>query len=470
MSNESKKPTSRSSEQQGFDQISKITHAKTTQAVANKIFKASPDWVIKHEPAYINQEPTGARRLLYIVVLVFIALIVWANWAELDEITRGDGRIIPSQQLQIIQSLDGGIVQDILVREGQTVERGDPLVIIDATRSTASFRENRAQVASLSAEIERLQALIERRPPEFDPAIRAEHPVIFIQELALYQSARQELAEQLEIARSQLAQRREELKEAEMARTQQQEVLSTTRRELNFTRPLLRSGAVSEVDVIRLERDLANAQGELNRTEVTIRRLNLAIEEAEIRIKEIESVAVTRWRTQLSESVGRLATLSEAEAGLEDRVRQTELRSPVRGTIQRLYVNTVGGVVSPGREVMEIVPLDDTLIVEARIAPRDIANIRPGLNARLKFTAYDFMIYGAFDAKVAHISADTITDEKDETYYLVRLQTDDSLIPANMVLIPGMTVQVDILTGKKSVLDYLLKPVLRATSNAMTER
>jgi adhesin transport system membrane fusion protein len=453
-----------------FDAISKVTHADTTKNLANKLFKVSPDWVIKYEPAYLNQEPTGARNLLYLVALVFIGLLVWANWAELDEITRGDGRIIPSQQLQVIQSLDGGIVQAILVREGQTVERGDPLVRIDATRSTANFRENRAQAAALNAEIERLQALIDQRPPEFDPQIRLEHPIIFTQELALFQSARQELSEQLDIARSQRAQRREELREAQMARTQQEEVLAATRRELNFTRPLLRSGAVSEVDVIRLERDLANAQGEFNRTEVTIRRLNLAIQEAELRIKEIESAAITRWRTQLAESTGRLATLTEAEAGLEDRVRQTELRSPVRGTVQRLYINTVGGVVTPGREVMEIVPLDDKLIIEARIAPRDIANIRPGLNARLKFTAYDFMIYGAFDAEVTHISADTITNEQDETYYLVRLQTDDALIPAQMILIPGMTLQVDILTGKKTVLDYLLKPVLRATSNALTER
>lgn len=457
-------------EQSQFDAISKVTHADTTKNLANKLFKASPDWVIKYEPAYLNQEPTGARRLLYIVAIVFVSLLIWANWAELDEITRGDGRIIPSQQLQVIQSLDGGIVQAILVREGQTVERGDPLVRIDATRSTANFRENRAQAAALSAEIERLQALIEQRQPEFDPQIRLEHPIIFTQELALFQSARQELNEQLEIARSQRAQRREELRESQMARTQQEEVLSATRRELSFTRPLLRSGAVSEVDVIRLERDLANAQGEFNRTEVTIRRLNLAIQEAELRIKEIESAAITRWRTQLADSTGRLATLTEAEAGLEDRVRQTELRSPVRGTVQRLYINTVGGVVTPGREVMEIVPLDDKLIIEARIAPRDIANIRPGLNARLKFTAYDFMIYGAFDAEVTHISADTITNEQDETYYLVRLQTDDAIIPAHMILIPGMTVQVDILTGKKTVLDYLLKPVLRATSNALTER
>jgi adhesin transport system membrane fusion protein len=462
--------THHNNERNQFDAISKVTHADTTKKLANKVFNVSPDWVIKYEPAYISQEPTGARRLLYIVALVLISLVLWANWAELDEITRGDGRIITSQQLQVIQSLDGGIVQAILVSEGQTVEQGDSLIRIDATRSTANFRENRAQVAALNAEIERLQALIDQRQPEFDPQGRLENPMIFSQELALFQSARQELNEQLDIARSQRAQRREELREAQLARTQQEEVLATTRRELNFTRPLLRSGAVSEVDVIRLERDLANAQGEFNRTEVTIRRLNLAIHEAELRIKEIESAAITRWRTQLAESTGRLVTLTEAEAGLEDRVRQTELRSPVRGTVQRLYINTVGGVVTPGRDVLEIIPLDDKLIIEARIAPRDIASIRPGLNARSKFTAYDFMIYGAFDAEVTHISADTITNEQDETYYLVRLQTDDTLIPDNMTLIPGMTVQVDILTGKKTVLDYLLKPVLRATSNALTER
>lgn len=465
-------------EQRGFEQVGQISQAVGARGTPfmDRLFgrwlrtPANRDWVIDAEWARIQQEPVHARRLLYVMFLALVALIAWSAHAPLDEVARGDGRVIPSQQLQVVQSLDGGIVEQILVREGQVVDAGDLLLRIDPTRFVSSLRESRAQFLSLSAEVARLRALTSGTEPNFPEELQSEAPEIVAHELRLYQANLEELSEQIAVLQRQMEQREQDLREARAARAQHASSLALSSRELQVTRPLLRSGAVSDVDIIRLEREVSNARGELNRAEAVISRSEAAIEEARNKVREVELNVMNRWRTQLSDSRSRLDALSEAETGLADRVKQTDIRSPVRGTVQRLFVNTIGGVVTPGREVVEIIPLDDQLIIEARIAPKDIAFLRPGQQAMIKFTAYDFAIYGGLDAEVQHISADTITDERDNTYYLVRLRTLTSDFGNDLPIIPGMTTQVDILTGKKTVLEYLLKPVLRATSQAMTER
>ena len=466
-------------EQKGFEQVGKISDSVGHRGapLIDKIFgrwlgtTADKDWVVDAEWGRIQQEPVHARRLLYIMVLALIALLVWAANAPLDEVARGDGRVIPSRQLQVVQSLDGGIVEEILVREGQIVDQGDLLLRIDPTRAVSSLRESRAQFLSLTAEVARLQALIRNLDePDFPADIVIEAPEIVNHELNTFFNNREELNEQIFIFQRQLEQREQDLREARAARSQYASTVSSVSRELQVTRPLLQSGAVSDIDIIRLERELSNARGELNRAEAVISRSEAAIEEARNKIREVELNVRNRWNAQLSESRGRLNVLTQAETGLEDVVRQTEIKAPVRGTVQRLFTNTVGGVVTPGREVLEIVPLDDQLIIEARIAPKDIAFIRPGQRAVIKFTAFDFAIFGGLDAEVEHISADTITDDRDNTFFLVRLRTFESGFDENLTIIPGMTTQVDILTGKKTVLEYILKPVLRATSQAMSER
>lgn len=466
-------------EQQGFDKIGQISQAVGHRGapLIDRIFgrwlgtSPNQDWLVDAEWGRIQQEPVNARRLLYVMLLSLIAILIWAAHAPLDEVARGDGRVIPSRQLQIVQSLDGGIVEEILVREGQTVEAGDLLLRIDPTRAASNLRESRAQFLSLTAEVARLQALLSNLDePSFPDDLVLEAPDIFAHELRTFFSNREELNEQISIFRNQLQQREQDLREARAARTQHANSLSLSSRELQVTRPLLQSGAVSDVDILRLEREVSNARGELNRAEAAISRSEAAIEEARNKIREVELTVRNRWSAQLSESRARLNVLIQAEAGLADVVRQTEIRSPVRGTIQRLFTNTVGGVVTPGREVLEIIPLDDQLIIEARISPRDIAFIRPGQQAMIKFTAYDFAIFGGLTAEVEHISADTITDERDNTFFLVRLRTFESGFDEDLPIIPGMTAQVDILTGKKTVLEYIMKPVLRATSQAMSER
>ena len=466
-------------EQKGFDQVGKLSDSVGHRGapLIDRIFgrwlgtPADKDWVVDAEWGRIQQEPVHARRILYMMAIALVLLLVWAGYAPLDEVTRGDGRVIPSRQLQIVQSLDGGIVEEILVREGQIVEPDDLLLRIDPTRAVSSLRESRAQFLSLTAEVARLLALIgDLDEPDFPVDLVLEAPEIVNHERNTFFNNREELNEQISIYQSQLEQREQDLREARAARSQYASTVSSVSRELQVTRPLLQSGAVSDIDIIRLERELSNARGELNRAEAGISRSEAAIEEARNKIREVELTVRNRWNAQLSESRGRLNVLTQAETGLEDVVRQTEIRAPVRGTVQRLFTNTVGGVVTPGREVLEIVPLDDQLIIEARIAPQDIAFIRPGQPAMIKFTAFDFAVYGGLDAEVEHISADTITDDRDNTFFLVRLRTFESGFDENLTIIPGMTTQVDILTGKKTVLEYLLKPVLRATSQAMSER
>jgi len=464
-------------EQRGFERIGRLSRlGQLGRPVIDRLFgrwltpPENRDWVVDAEWARMQQEPTQARALLYTIALTLLLLLVWAGNAPLDEVARGSGKVIPSRQLQVVQSIDGGIVKAIAVHEGDVVEPGQLLVSLDSTRFVSSFRESRARFLALSAEVSRLEALTRGTEPEFSEEIRKEAPDLIAHEQTLYRTSMDELNGQIAIHQRQLEQRRQDLREAQATQNQYTKMLALSTRELDVTRPLLASGAVSQVDIIRLEREVSNAQGEVQRATAAIARSQSAIEEAKAKIEEVEVRMVNQWRNQLSESSARLKALEGAESGLVDRVRQTEIRAPVHGTVQRLLTNTIGGVVTPGHDVVEIIPLDDQLIIEARILPQNIAFIRPGQPALIKFTAYDFAIFGGLEARVEHISADTITDEQDNTYYLVRLKTLSSGFNDKLPIIPGMTTQVDIKTGQKTVLEYLLKPVLRATSQALSER
>ncbi|MFG6160129.1 HlyD family type I secretion periplasmic adaptor subunit [Halomonas sp. 1390] len=470
----------KSAEQQGFEAIGCFseTGGRPFRPFIDRVFARrvsaahlNRDWASDADWARLQQDPIRARAFLYVVVLAVAALLVWAWLAPIDEVTRGTGRVIPSSQLQRVQSFDGGVVQEILVREGERVETGELLMRIDPTRFLSSFRENRATAQSLQARAERLRALATGSTFSPSEALTEQAPGIVDQERELYQNALDKLAEEQSILQERLAQRRAELDEAQSRRDTAGRELGMASQELNLTRPLLQSGAVSEVEVLRLRREVSRASGERTQAAAQVERLQSAIDEAQAQLREVELNARNEWRTELSRTLGELAALDESSAGLEDRVRLSEIRSPVDGVVQRLGINTLGGVVQPGQEVIDIVPSDDALLVEARIAPQDIAFLRPGQPATIKLTAYDFAIYGGLEAELDHISADTITDDEGNTFYLVRVRTrEDAQQHRELEVIPGMTAQVDILTGKRTVMQYLLKPVLRAWENSMGER
>ena len=428
------------------------------------------DWGADADWAHLDQQPLRARALLRWAALAVVALVVWAAYARIDEVTKGQGRVIPSSQLQVVQAVDGGVVEELLVGEGQTVEAGQVLVRIDPTRFVSSLRENRAELLALQARAARLTALSDGRPFEPGQALSYEIPEIVAQERAHYQSSLAGLEAQLGIARQQLTQRNEELREATGARASAARSLELTDRELAVTKPLASAGAVSEVELLRLERDVNRFRGERDQADAQISRLRAAIREANQKIQDVELSFRNQVRKELSEVSAKLGTLSEGSLALEDRVKHAEVRAPVRGTVKRLLVNTVGGVVQPGAEVVEVVPLDDALVLETKISPRDIAFLRPRQPATVKFTAYDFAIYGGLDAELDQIAADSVIDEEGNAFFVVKVRTLKNSLGEGLPIIPGMVAEVDILTGKKSILDYLLKPVLRAKANAMTER
>lgn len=470
----------KSAEQQGFEALGRFSEkgGKPFRPFMDRLFSKrvtsahlNRDWASDADWARMQQDPLRARAFLYGILLALIALLVWASLAEIDEVTRGQGRVIPAQQLQRVQSFDGGVVEEILVQEGQMVEAGEVIMRIDPTRFVSDFRENRVQAQSLRARAERLRALVTDTPFSPDDDLMAEAPLAVSQEREVYESRLNELREQETVIRDRIRQREAELLEAQLRRDTATRELQMANEELQLTRPLLSSGAVSEVEVLRLEREVSRNRGERDQANAAIERLQAAVEESESQLRELGAERRSQWRNDLADTLSEIAALNEDSSGLQNRVQLADIRAPVKGVVQQLYINTIGGVAQAGQEVVDIIPTDDRLLVEARIAPQDIAFLNPGQEATVKLTAYDYAVYGGLKAELENISADTITDDDDNTFYRVRVRTEQGEINnEEMDIIPGMTAQVDIMTGKRTVIEFLLKPVLRAWNNSLGER
>lgn len=411
-----------------------------------------------------------AQLIVRAALVVVLLLVLWACFAHVEEVTRGDGKVIPSKQLQVVQSLDGGVVSEILVQEGQVVEAGQLLLKIDETRATSGVRESAAQGFALRARGARLRALAEGAAFQPPASSNPEERRIVDEERTLYETRRSELATMIAINQQQLQQRQQELSEMRARKASAERGLDLGQQELNKTRPLLATGAVSEVDILRLEREVSRSRGEIEQSSAQIARVQAAIGEAQRKIQETELTFRNDARKDMADVMGKLNALNEGAVALADKVDKSQVKSPVRGRVQRLLANTVGGVVQPGKDIVEVVPLDDQLLLEAKVQPRDIAFIHPGQDATVKFTAYDFSIYGGLAAKVENISPDTVVDEKGNAFYLVRVRTTQASFSEKLPVIPGMTAEVDILTGRKTVMSYLLKPVLKAKAYALRER
>lgn len=415
--------------------------------------------------------------ILLLTVVFCITAFLWAAWATVDEFTVGEGKVIPSSQLQVVQNLEGGIVSEIIVKVGQVVQKGALLMRIDDTRFTASSREGLAKDQALQARIARLAA--ESGGTAFSPPAQLVHdnPVLVAEERALYLRRQQEFQTSLSVLRQQLAQRRQELSEKRARLEQLEQSYGLISKELAMIRPMAQQGAMSEVDLLRLQRQVSDIQGELDATRLALPRLTSAVNEVQQKIEETGSRFRADAMRELSASRGEQTALSAANTALDDRVNRTLVRAPVAGTIKQIKVNTLGGVVQPGMDLLEIVPADDTLLIEAKVRPADIAFLYPGQKALVKLSAYDFSIYGGFPATLEYISADTLAPEKpgdkQESYYQIRVRTKHS-IPnsqrARLAIIPGMVATVDIKTGSKTILHYLLKPIIKTKEMALRER
>jgi len=411
--------------------------------------------------------------LLVSVAVFFVVFLSWASWAALEEVTRGDGTVIPSRQVQVVQNLEGGIVAELMVREGEIVEQGQVLMRIDNVRAASDYREQRARYLALLAGIARLEAEVGETAIEFPDEVLTEAPSRARSETALFNSRQEELEAELEILRSQAEQRQQELEELKKRLSQFQTSFELASEELAITEPLARQQLISRAQLLRLRREVNDLEGQLEQTRLAVPRVEAAHREANQRIASAYSTFRSEALRELNLQRTELAGITETIVAGEDRVRRTEVRSPVRGTVKLINFNTIGGVIQPGEDLMEITPLEDTLLIEANIRPADIAFLHPGHKASVKITAYDYAIYGGLAGEVEHISAGTITNDKGESFYKVRVRTERNYLgteQAPLEIIPGMTAQVDVITGDKTVLDYLLKPILKAQQNALRER
>jgi adhesin transport system membrane fusion protein len=424
--------------------------------------------------ALIEDAPRVVRLTIWAIIAFFVFLMLWANFAVIDEVTKGDGKAIPSSKIQKIQNLEGGIVAELFVKEGQIVEAGTPLIRLDDTRFASNVGETEADRLSMLLRVERLSAEVDDRPLNFPEDVLKAVPGQAKSEESLYISRRQQLHDEIGGLQEQLIQRQQELREFTSKQAQYRQQLGFQRQEISMSEPLVAQGAVSPVEVLRLRRAEAETRGQLDATTLAIPRAESAIKEVQRKVDETRGKFRSEALTQLNEARTDLNKAQATGKALEDRVSRTLVTSPVRGIVNKLLVNTIGGVIQPGSDLVEIVPLDDTLLVEAKIRPQDIAFLHPGQEATVKFTAYDYTIYGGLKAKLEQIGADTITDEdKKTTYYIIKLRTDRSHLGTDekpLLIIPGMVASVDIITGKKTVLSYLLKPIIRARAEALHER
>ncbi|MDM3872605.1 HlyD family type I secretion periplasmic adaptor subunit [Porticoccus sp. W117] len=425
--------------------------------------------------AMLQQSPVMSRLLLWIAGLFLLVMVVWASFANIDEFTRGDGKIVPSSDIQIVQNLEGGILLDLMVNEGQLVEAGQALLNIDDKTFSADFGELTLEINQLSVRAARLRAEASGTSlsDELAKLQGEQNESLISEQRQLYQARQREFRSKANALQQKITQKKQELSAAKASRENLSRSYELQLKELELNRPLVADGAVSQVEFLRLERQTNDKLGELNKVKLEIPQLESAIREAEQTAAGFAEEFAGKARAELTDVLAELQLKQENSQSLEDKVLRRIVRSPVKGMVKQLKVKTIGGVIQPGMDLVEIVPVEDSLLVDARIRPADIAFIHPGQPALVKFTAYDFSIHGGLDAEVVQISPDTIVDEEGESYYQVRLKTAGAYIgngDQELPIIPGMVVNVDILTGQKTVLDYILKPILKMRELALRER
>ncbi|EFP96713.1 HlyD family type I secretion periplasmic adaptor subunit [Vibrio caribbeanicus] len=460
----------------------------------NRFDQLSPDeldYVDDKTAALLLNTPNSAQILLWVVVAFFILAAIWASWAEIDKVTVGEGKVVPSSQIQVVQNLEGGLVKEILVKEGQQVEKGQRLLLIDDTRFRSDYREREQQIANLTASVLRLSTSISSVVirEKFDEANWEDSVAITINELSFpesfiekqttlidrqnaeYRQNLKELINQMSLMSQQVKQKQQDLVEIQARVQNLRESYKFAKKELEITIPLADEGIVPQIELLKLQRQVNDTRRELTSSQLKVPVLKSAIRETILSRIDTAQQFRSEQQEKLNSAQDQLSSLNKSTIGLQDKVNRTVVTSPVTGTIKTLNINTVGGVIQPGMDIVEIVPSEDTLLIEARIAPQDIAFLRPDLHTIVKFSAYDFTKYGGLEGTLEHISADTTTDEEGNSFYLVRVRTKETSLNKDKLLpiIPGMTTSVDIITGKRTIMEYLLKPILNAQSNALKE-
>ncbi len=423
-----------------------------------------------------------SRKIVWLCSLLVIAIITWAAYSKLEEVVVGDGKVVPTQAIQKIQSLEGGIIEQVLVRPGEQVKQGQTLLILDDTRFRTAFQESDEHFRTLQAQIKRLKAELETvkvntREKDWKKQITINHQALDFDDLskraqinakANYNERISQIESQLEEAQLTIEQQTEALRDAKSNTATLNSSLRLVNKEARMLEGAVKRGAVAEVELIQTRRDQVKIRGEIASSKVAQQKASAALREAIVMRRNLALEFRTSVQGQLNEATNQFAQLEDSQEGLADQLKRTEITAPMDGTIKDILVRSLGGVVKPGEPIMELVPNDSKLIVEARISPQDIAFVSKGLEATIKFTAYDFVVYGGRKGTVTYVSADALQTEDGTAYYRAHIQPHDDP-DTRLQVIPGMQAMVDILTGEKTVLSYWLKPLLRAKASALRE-
>jgi len=426
--------------------------------------------------AVLEMSPTKTSRVIKIWLVTIVLFIVWASFAEVDEITKGNGKAIPYGQNQIIQNLEGGIVESILVKEGQKVKVDETILKINNAKSISTSKTNEIKFQELEAK--RLRLYAEANELEFNPEVSNDEELNAQMESnrKLYNSRILEFQAKDKSFNEQIEQKKQEYVEAQANAAAFKKSLEYVSEEIAMTTPMVKEGIKSRVDFLKLQREANDIKNKIEAAQLSLPRLNSAINEYKNKRIEAKRLFINNARKELNEVTAEISRIKTQQVEYSDQIERTMVKSPVDGIVQKLYVHTIGGVVKPGEDLVEIVPTNKKLILEIKIKPSDIAFIHPGAEANIKISAYDYAIHGGLVGKVIFISPDTITDKQDKqdnTFYIIHVETQKSYLGTEehpLQIIPGMTVDVDIVTGKKTVMQYILKPILKTKQYVFTER
>ncbi len=455
-----------------------------TGSEAEELFTAKRKKPTNEEKEYMSDidavwNDTGSTRqraVTFLILALLLSFIAWASWATIDELTRGQGQVIASSGTQVITHLEGGILTDILVTEGVIVEEGQILARVENVAAESVYRDTQTKIYELTASIIRLEAELNDEPLQYSLELSEAAPNIVTLQTQVYNTRRRQFLSEIDVLNTQSQQAGYELDDMEKKHRTTTEALALASRRLDLSRPMVAQGLYAEVDFLNLQQEVVNLRGELESLENNISKAEIVVQESELKKNLFKSEYNSRIIEEINKITSERNSLEKNLTTGSDRVVRTEIRSPMRGVVNQIVLNTKGGAVKPGEPIMEVVPLDDTLLIEAKISPADIGFIYPNQKAVVKLTAYDFSIFGGLEAKVEQISADTIQgqgQQANEYFYLVKLRTTENSLEyrgETLPIIPGMIASVDIITGKKTIMQYLLKPILKAKDNALRER
>ena len=456
-----------------YKEIFKAFFEKTPKISKKSLNPNDYEYMNSLSAAIIHTRPKTLHWVLMAFLVTITLFLIWASVAKIDEIARGSGKVVPNGQNQVVQNLEGGIVSEILIKEGDFVEKDQILIKISNEKSNSTAASNELKSFYLQAQIKRLESVLKKEPFVFEASDNKDLQDFLKNENELYLTNKKQLESKIMILKEQIRQKENELKDARQTINHMKFSVDAISKEVEMTKPMVERGIRSQVDFLKLQREQSDARQKLQSVVLSISKIDSEILEINKKIDETYQINDSETRQKLNEIITSLRDLEANSIASTDQVFRTIVKAPSNGIVQKLHINTIGGSVKPAQDLIEIVPTDYKLIVEVKLLPKDIAFIYHGQKAIVKFSAYDFSIYGGLDGHVINISPDTITEKDDKTYYLVRIETEKNFIgdrEKSMKIIPGMVADVDIITGKKTILDYILKPILKTKQYTFTER